>query len=317
MAGQSAGDRKEAAGQGLLQVLTRLTGLLSVPRNPAVVSAISNPESYYNAFDYVAAQDRGASNMVRVTFQRESILDLLEAAQLPVWWEERPSILFWVVLQQEGVRTLLTDTDSHELMAQLKANAQVRGLSVQFPVMDLQDALEISAADIWGRASSSIERASRRYEPGVIVVGRFNVVDQFGNASLSGHWEIWNQELPDVLQFSGEGLTDVASAGINDIAAHLIDGYAVLPRGARQTSVTIENVKTMADYADLMAYLGELTFLRGVELQNMQGERLVLGLNSQARSEQLEFLLTRQARLAASGRDLGAVDSELVLVWQG
>ena len=54
---QSEQARTTAASAGLLRVLTRITGLASVPRNAQIVAALSHPEAYYNAFNFIGEAD--------------------------------------------------------------------------------------------------------------------------------------------------------------------------------------------------------------------------------------------------------------------
>ena len=53
---QSREARLDASGEALLKVLTRVTGLVSVPRVEAVQDALSAPGRYYNQFRYVEVE---------------------------------------------------------------------------------------------------------------------------------------------------------------------------------------------------------------------------------------------------------------------
>lgn len=335
--GQSAQDRQQAAGIGLLQVLTRITGLTSVPRNAAVAQAIANPARFYSAFDFVAQQPGIASTAkVRIVFQRDAVLDLIEQAALPVWWEERPSVLVWIVLQEGGQRRILTGADKHPLVNALNQQADRRGLRVQLPMMDLQDALAISAADVWGRVSTTIDRAGVRYAPEVTVVGRFNVQAELGITRYAGQWEVWGDATNAVTTASAEvnnaDVDSVGKLGVNALAQMLTEQYAVLPRGQRQTRIQVSNVQSAGDYASLLRYLDGLTFVRQVDVDQVQGDNLLLRLHGQAEQAQLEYLLTRQKKLQSVSRnsrwqnpDLGAAGSgaiqglnaDIELSWQG
>ena len=326
--GQSTQDRQEAAGVGLLQVLTRLTGLTSVPRNAVVAQAIANPTRLYSAFDYIAQNDGpAAQRKVRIVFQPESVLQLMRQASLPVWWEQRPQVLVWVVVQEGGQRRLLSDADRHPLIAGLHKRAQARGVRTQLPMMDLQDALEISAADVWGRVSASVERASARYNPGLVVVGRFNTQVRVGIRQYTGHWEIWKNGARQVVDLAGQDADTAGSQGIDAVAQMLVEQYAVFPRGERQTSVLINQVGDMQAYAKLMSYLQGLTFLQQVQVRAVRGDQLLLHVYGQADVAQLEFLLTSQNRLRVDevglGRSLdGMVENsmtgaEIALNWHG
>ena len=253
--------------------------------------------------DEIRTEDAGvdASKVAAHPPVRDAVLDLIEQAALPVWWEERPSVLVWIVLQEGGQRRILTGADKHPLVNALNQQADRRGLRVQLPMMDLQDALAISAADVWGRVSTTIDRAGVRYAPEVTVVGRFNVQAELGITRYAGQWEVWGDATNAVNTASAEvNNEDVDSAGklgVNALAQMLTEQYAVLPRGQRQTRIQVSNVQSAGDYASLLRYLDGLTFVRQVDIDQVQGDNLLLRLHGQAEQAQLEFLLTRQKKL--------------------
>ena len=49
---QDTSNRLEAAQRSLLRVLSRTTGLVSIPRTPVIVEALSQPQRYYAKYVY-------------------------------------------------------------------------------------------------------------------------------------------------------------------------------------------------------------------------------------------------------------------------
>ena len=104
MTAQSNEERARAAEVGLLELMTRLTGLVSIPRNPNVVAALEQPERYYNQYlFYSKRNDSGDAETkndtyLRITYQSDAVLNLLKDAGLPVWGSSRPQVTAWIVV---------------------------------------------------------------------------------------------------------------------------------------------------------------------------------------------------------------------------
>ena len=100
-------ERERVARAGLLRVLTRVTGLKSVPRNDVVTEALAQPDRFYSEFVFFNRADTSGLERLhlKVVFQRDAVLTLVGEAQLPVWWNRRPQVLAWIVVE-ENLNTL-------------------------------------------------------------------------------------------------------------------------------------------------------------------------------------------------------------------
>ena len=105
VADQGEQTRRQAAQRSLLRVISRVSGLVSVPRNPSISQALRNPERYYAKYVYFDPKGAGANGLnridnaresdatelaVRFTFQPAMIKQLARSAKLPTWWSRRP-----------------------------------------------------------------------------------------------------------------------------------------------------------------------------------------------------------------------------------
>ena len=119
---QSSEERARAAEVGLLELMTRLTGLVSVPRNPTVVAALEQPERYYNQYLFYSKRngsgntDSATGTYLRVTYQSDAVLNLLKDAGLPVWGSSRPQVTAWIVVDLDGERIILDQATQHPIV---------------------------------------------------------------------------------------------------------------------------------------------------------------------------------------------------------
>ena len=200
VADQSAAARVDAARAGLLQVLTRITGLPSVPGSEALEAALAAPDRYYNRFVFekppVPANTDQDGLMPTSNLRccsgcssfRSAVLSLVREAGLPIWRSERPMVIVWLVADAgDGRRILGADSDS-SVVQSLTRRALERGVPLQLPLMDLQDQLAVEPGAVWGRLSQSLVPASERYGAEIILIGRLQA--QAGGL-WSGSWEFW------------------------------------------------------------------------------------------------------------------------------
>jgi len=314
---QTDAERTRAASEGLLVVLTRLTGLVSVPRNEQITAALQRPSAYYNRFVFITKPlpAGGEQRYLRVTFQSAAIQGLLREAGLPVWWSKRPTVMAWVVMDTSGERQILSSASRHPLVTALRERAQLRGLPFTLPLMDLDDNLAVSAADVWGKVGQSLDAASARYDADIVLVGRITRNPGFllTTQPYRGDWEVWVDGRPVAENFSAANAEEAAGLGMDMIANRLAEQFAVLPRQLQVQRLAVAGLEDTGSYAAFMRYLESLEFIDRVAVTALAPEALQIAVASRAEAEQLEMLLTAEGRLR---RDLLHRGLYTQLIWQ-
>lgn len=323
---QSSQERTRVASQGLLTVLSRVTGLASVPRSDVVVAAMAAPDRFYGSFVFHEERDlQGERTLyLKLDYQPDAVLELIKQAQLPVWWSKRPSVMVWLVVDEQGMRRLLGSEDEHPVIDAVRARARARGLSVSLPVLDLAERLEISAADVWGKVRDTLDHASARYNPDLVLVGRFSQRQQmhqpgepipfYAPVTYRGDWEVWLADQPLVSTFNEPDPEAAARLGVDLLADRLAEQYAVLPRQQRLRTFAIAGLEDAQSYVDLMRYLHSLEFVDQVDVVAVTGGQVQLQVASRALPEQLLMLLTLEQRLSVDRLHRGL---ETQLIWRG
>ena len=129
-------DRHAAAQQALDTMLTRLTGLVEVPREPAIAAALAAPERYYQRYSFVA---EGGETRLAVSFAPQALHKLIAEAALPIWAADRPVALAWVVVAGD-------DADTPEPAGGLEPDGATDGSAASEPLTAAAGAATTDAA---------------------------------------------------------------------------------------------------------------------------------------------------------------------------
>lgn len=301
---QSVEERERVARAGLLRVLTRVTGLKSVPRNAVVAEALDRPDRFYSEFVFFNQTDvAGLERLhLRVVFQRDAILSLVDDAQLPVWWNRRPEILAWIVVEENLDRHIPGDDSLEPVVASLRDAARRRGVILTLPLMDLDDALTITPGDLWSRGRRTLEQASARYTPDVILTGRLRRNMLSGTVRYTGDWEVAQLDLNLEVPVDLAPAETAAVAGMDAVVDRLVERFAVLPRGEQVQTLSISGIDSPGGYAGLMTYLRNLEFILDISVLGVQDNLLAVDVVTHASHKQLFELLTSEGLLTRSGQ---------------
>jgi hypothetical protein len=308
---QSAAERARVAQAGLLTVLQRITGLVSVPRSPAVRSALSNPSRYYSEFKFF---DRDETTVLRITFQKPAVMTLIREDALPIWWTSRPTVLVWVVVEENGRRQILSTKHEHPLRLALAAQAKSRGLELTFPAMDLEDEGLITPGAVWGDVASSVESASARYPADIVMTCRLQATLSLAGRALEGDCRYWFDDAPRVSAFSSPRFSEAAEVVFDDLANLLVARYAVLAREMKRWEVRVKGLADVSAYGALMRYVESLDFVDRVSVSHLESEHLTLQFDTRAEADQFLMLLTTGGALLEDAFDTGP---GVQLLWQG
>lgn len=321
---QRDADRRRAAGAALAQALTRATGLREIPLGTEVDGAILESERYYVRYGFATrliqpeeGGDAVAETRLEIHFQRDTLLDLLRRAGLPVWSADRPTVLVWVVLEEgalsrglRGVRPspkrarhVVSSTSvgtAQEVALAMHGEARRRGIMLTFPLMDLEDR-NLSTTDLWGRFWTAIMRASRRYARDLMLLGR---VAANPGGGWSSHWELrsaaGDKELAATFDHRGSSAAAVAGEAVHRVADALARRFAVPGGDLGTIALTVRGAQTVRGYGAVLDYLQSREYINRVEVSAVEPDALHLKLHSRSARDQLVELLLMGGYLSVS-----------------
>ena len=229
VAGVEASQRSKAIRQALVKVLVKVTGNRKIASRKALAGDIKNASRYVQQYSYQLAKGAEVGSegepqrYLLVSFDRLAIDRLLREQGLPVWSENRPSILSWTGVERRGRRRLTDSERDAPVRSALEKTARARGLPLLFPLMDLEDQGRLQIADLWGDFETNIRSASNRYRPDVVLTGR---LVQVAKTLWRGDWRLYQGD--QVSKWESETASQVGAAvsGMQHAADLLADRFA-------------------------------------------------------------------------------------------
>lgn len=272
-AGRDSASRNDALQRALQQVLVRVTGSSDGLQEPGARALLQEPGRFVQQYGF--AQTGPEALALWVQFDGIALAKEIREQGLPYWGADRPDVLVWLAVDNNGQRFLASEAAEDSVAGAVRAAAQLRGLPVTLPLMDLQDQRAIEFTDVWGGFIGAIESASQRYRPQVILVGKLG-------RSRAGGWRgDWNLlGAASDRDWSGHAATlkQAVEQGIGDAAQWLALRYAVVAGDAGKRALVVEGVRNLQDYARVYNYLSSLTPVDGVQVIRAAGDQVEFNL---------------------------------------
>ncbi len=325
---QRTAEREEALAEALENVLVRVSGNPSVLENDKVKLAVAAPKRFVESFYYGSTDELiehqgvtvAASKLV-LKFSPTAVEQLMRENSLPLWADNRPTLLVWLVTDDlvEG-RRLRRLRDESDAAIAVQSAVKRRGLPIVIPVLDLQDQMALSASQAWQMDMKAIRAASVRYDVDAILVGRYSTTS---SGQWISTWSLLNGGEQTVFSAQAADENSLIQSAVDRTANELAINYAVhLGQKSRAPLIMeVQGLTEFKDYADVLYYLDDLTIVRRVELMAMQGTTLWLTLHTEGSVDRLLGALALGEKLQplpVSGvafGDLGGSDNPLRYQW--
>jgi len=288
--GKADEERKAALGAALLQVVIKVSGNRSPSTNSLVSRALEEPSRFVQQYRYRSADTGDAEGTspqplrLWARFDPEAVDTLLGEAGLPVWGRVRPTVLALVAIDTGAGRELLSSGDAAGWSVILSEEAELRGVPVVLPLMDLEDRRRLRVSDVWAGFEDSLRDASRRYQSKVILVGRvFRVVTDAWEARWSllledgRHTWVDQAKRPDTLLRNAVHETA-------DLLVSRFGGYASLT-GTAGVELVVAGVRSLEDYARTLEYLDALDEVTSIQVTRVDSDRVVFNLEARGGRE--------------------------------
>ena len=191
---QATAERTRALRQALNDALLRISGDDQLLQHSEVQQALRNVSDFVMQYGYQQQQEQ---LQLWVQFDQDKVNQLIQRAESGIWSNLRPELLLWLVREDENLQRRLVGTDeASDLLLQLRATAEQRGLPLKLPLLDLNDSMAISALDVWGRFDDALSFASARYPHDGVIVTRIYQADP--SLSSDSWMADWTLQLGDI-----------------------------------------------------------------------------------------------------------------------
>jgi hypothetical protein len=294
---QKRSERATAMVSALAEVLAKVSGQRDAALVQGVAQAIRRPAKLLQQYRYKALPEAdsqaqalgvegGEPQLIVFRFDKRAVDKVLNDNALPVWGATRPSTLVWLAVEDGGERLLLGSDSTQPARQSLLREAKRRGMALVLPLMDLEDQIKLSFADVWGGFRSNIEAASERYRTESILVGR---VLREANGEWSARWSLLEKDGVRNWRADGVLLAEVLDAGVAGAIDVLASIYA--PKGgsmhAGMVPLTVTAVHNLSDYARVTHYLQSLQLVSHVYPTSIEADRIRFHLDAKGTEEEI------------------------------
>ena len=279
---ESTSLRNTALKQALIQVLIKLTGDRSINTTSNIDAITEKPERFVQQFRYrqVTNKDEETSPSLEllVKFDETALNDAMRSYGLSVWGRERPAILVWMAYEGAEGRQMVSFEDSPEYLDMLDKRASARGVSLLFPLLDLEDTARISVSDVWGGFKDPIIDASKRYQSDVILTVKLvRILPTLWESQWTAYLE--TQSMSWTTQ--GELVEMVLEEGVDELADRLASRYANTgSTRAEVLQLQVSNVNNLDEYARTLSYLESLQSVSSVQVKHVYSDKVLFELIS-------------------------------------
>ncbi len=297
---EDARDRDQGARTAFRRVLVKASGDTSVATAPELemlmsgLNAIVTGEESRQVVENNAVGQPESRLVLRVRFDAEAIRKVLGQLGRPLWPEQRPPMMVWLVVD-DGTRKQIASSTQVQALGALTARADERGLTVQLPNMDNVDQGRVDAVTLWDAPLKAVVGASGRYGINTSLLIRLRRAGTEWSAKYAliqgGQFEEWSAV--------DSSSAPLLSLGIDGAADRLARRFAFdnsePPIGT--ISVWLTQVKDGADYARALGYLRRLDVVKQIDVIGAEGDRAWLSLNIQAGPKRFKQLLKFDQRM--------------------
>lgn len=284
------------------EVLVKASGDASITTNPVIKKALSNAREYL----VKQAEERlDGERYLQTSFNEQKVNRLLRSSEFGVWGQNRPQQVVWLVVDENFSRSVKGENDSDyaDFINAIKAQASKRAIPVLFPIMDLDDQLQVSSSDLWGQFTDPVELASTRYAADNYIIAKIIKQDE----SYQLNWSMYgrsNSRQPYEIWLNGQGQGELAAIGTeltNGVANHLGERYSVKASGNNEVVfLNVDAVTGITDYAKLIAMFSELSAVAQVDLEMVSGSSIQLKLVLLGTQQDLLTELSLDRRIKSS-----------------
>lgn len=291
----------------LAQVLVRISGNPAVMTLPQVQNHVQHINNLVASYSYQSEMnDQGQSELhLQVAFIDHAVKQLLRASGQPIWSAARPVTLVWLQLQNpQGQWGTVASDNQHvaPLALALDQDANARGLSLMYPMMDLDDQANLAGVHLsQGLNVTQLQHMSLRYHVSSMLSGVAR--------DIGGQWQAdWLYILdgaPIHWQDEAASVQELANRAIDNLSSTMVSQLAMTSPEQGDAAITlhITGVGDLSQYAMVQEYLQSLAPVNKVSLEAVNADELVLNIRFQGQLGQLKQALMTGHRLTPNRSD--------------
>ncbi|MBV7317519.1 DUF2066 domain-containing protein [Shewanella sp. NIFS-20-20] len=298
---RSAEARKTAMTEALKEVIIKNTGNPEVLLNPIIEQQLVNPDRMLRQFGYLQVDGQ---LMVTASFDQRALIRMLREANVAVWGQQRPLVLVWLASEStaeaNAQRQLVSDGSSLTIRQDFKQQAEQRAMPLLFPVLDLDDMMQVGLTDVLGVFPEQVARASTRYQADFFVIASVLQDDSGWKYRLSLFGQDDSADSLPLLTDAGHVMsqTEAAQVMLTKISQYLVAQYAVADSGEGSVvNLQVSGITDLKQMQQLQQYLQQLSVVKQAQLARLTSNAVVFELGLFSGEQDLQRLLALESNL--------------------
>ncbi|MBB3047730.1 hypothetical protein FHR99_001996 [Litorivivens lipolytica] len=273
--------------EGLNTVLVRVSGRTDIGQFDPIRQAMRQARAMLLQYRYDREYEDGEEQLLlALSFSEQEVNRLLLQSGLPVWDKNRPQTLVWLVVDDVSGRQFVSEETHPEIVSALREAAALRGLPLVFPVLDIDDRLQLTIDQIWTMDVEAVRRAAERYRTSHILSGRVTRLSR----SWLGNFVYVSADDESFVDRQAEDLADIIAPTLHSVADELGNRYAVMRTagGVADANIVVSGVRDFRDYARLLTYLEGVAVIEHANPVWIDGAQLIVRLHLQGSMEKAQ-----------------------------
>lgn len=288
-------EQRRATDTALRLVLVKITGDQNAAQREELTALIKNAAGFVQQYRY---RDSGAALTLWIRFDPKALREAVAGAGLELH-DERPKLLVWTGVEEDGrLRVLKGDDPSGHVQA-LQNRAAARGLALVFPGVDLSDEAWRDSIAPQLPMSEPIAAAARHYGTSAVLALR---VTPLAASLWQAEWTLFAGDEAQRWTTQGD-LPDLAIEEGVDRASDLLFQRTVPATGLQEArlDVVVEGIVRFEQVTQVEHYLRALKPVSQVALLRVEAERAVFSVTARGGAAALD-------QAVADGRTLLALN---------
>ncbi|WOT03724.1 DUF2066 domain-containing protein [Shewanella youngdeokensis] len=293
--------RDQAIKKGLEDVILKNSGTQRALSHPDVVKQLANAKGIMTQYGY---QELDGELLLQVSFDHQRVISLLRQAGLPVWGAQRPLTLVWLVEDGATERQILADESQSPTREAFNTQADNRGVPLLFPLMDLDDAMQVGVNDIRGQFTDTVANASSRYQSNYFIVATVATVDigfEYQMSLYPVERAKGSSQHTAITNRSGRVATieEAVIAITTATSEYYVGQYAIADSGEKLTTkIAFTDITQMKQIVEIEQYLNQLSAVKSVSIAQVKGQDVEFNVALFGDEDDLHRLIKLDSRIA-------------------
>ncbi|MGH8582705.1 MAG: DUF2066 domain-containing protein [Gammaproteobacteria bacterium] len=286
-------EQRRATDTALRLVLVKITGDQNAAQREEVAELIKNAEGFVQQYSY---REGSAALTLWIRFDPKALREAVAGAGLELH-DERPKVLVWMGVEEDGrLRVLKGDDPSGHVQA-LRNRAAARGLALVFPDIDLGDEAWRDSIAPQSPMSEPIAAAARHYGTSGVLALR---VTPLAASLWQAEWTLFAGGEAQSWATQGD-LPDLAIEEGVDRATDLLFQRSLPATGLQEIrlEVLVEGIARFEQVTHVEQYLRALKPVSQVALLRVEPERAVFSVTARGGAAALDQAVAKGRTLLA------------------